>query len=134
MTIDEHRIEQLARQLGNDRGSGVDPDATAEAVVARLRSHANRERRWTVEFKVLRAAAAIILVVGSGLVLNEARQQPSGPSSLGVPVALEGLGTSELEQVLDSLDYEAPTSEFAAGGLNDLSEGELQELLATMEG
>ncbi len=132
--MDEHRIEQLARQLGNDRGSGVDPDATAEAVVARLRSHANRERRWTVEFKVLRAAAAIILVVGSGLVLNEARQQPSDPSSLGVPVALEGLGTSELEQVLDSLDYEAPTSEFAAGGLNDLSEGELQELLATMEG
>lgn len=134
MTMDERRIEQLARHLGDDRGNGVDPDAMAEAVVARLRSHANRERRWAIEFKVLRAAAAIILIVGSGLVLNEARQQPSGPSSFGVPVALEGLGTNELEQVLDSLDYEAPTSELVASGLNDLSESELQELLATMEG
>ena len=134
MTMDERRIEQLARKLGYDRGSGVDPDATAEAVVARLRNHTNRERRWTIEFKVLRAAAVIILVLGSGLVLNEARQQPSGPPSFGVPVALQGLGTSELEQVLDSLDYEAPTSEFVAGDLNDLSESELQELLATMEG
>ncbi len=134
MTMDERRIEQLARHLGDDRGNGVDPDAMAEAVVARLRSHANRERRWAIEFKVLRAAAVIILIVGSGLVLNEARQQPSGPSSFGVPVALEGLGTNELEQVLDSLDYEAPTSEFVASGLNDLSESELQELLATMEG
>lgn len=132
--MDERRIEQLARQLGDDRGSRVDPDAIAEAVMARLRNHTNRERRWTVEFKVLRAAAAIILVVGSGLVLNEVRQQPSDPPSFGVPVALEGLGTSELEQVLDSLDYEAPTSEFVASGLNDLSESELQELLATMEG
>jgi len=132
--MDERRIEQLARHLGDDRGNGVDPDAMAEAVVARLRSHANRERRWAIEFKVLRAAAAIILIVGSGLVLNEARQQPSGPSSFGVPVALEGLGTNELEQILDSLDYEAPTSEFVASGLNDLSESELQELLATMEG
>lgn len=132
--MDERRIEQLARHLGDDRGNGVDPDAMAEAVVARLRNHANRERRWAIEFKVLRAAAAIILIVGSGLVLNEARQQPSGPSSFGVPVALEGLGTNELEQVLDSLDYEAPTSEFVASGLNDLSESELQELLATMEG
>lgn len=132
--MDERRIEQLARHLGDDRGNGVDPDAMAEAVVARLRSHANRERRWTIEFKVLRAAAVIILIVGSGLVLNEARQQPSGPSSFGVPVALEGLGTNELEQVLDSLDYEAPTSELVASGLNDLSESELQELLATMEG
>jgi len=132
--MDERRIEQLARHLGDDRGNGVDPDAMAEAVVARLRSHANRERRWAIEFKVLRAAAVIILIVGSGLVLNEARQQPSGPSSFGVPVALEGLGTNELEQVLDSLDYEAPTSEFVASGLNDLSESELQELLATMEG
>jgi hypothetical protein len=134
MTMDERRIERLARQLGDDRGSGVDPDATAEAVVARLRNHTNRERRWTVEFKVLRAAAVIILVVGSGLVWNEARQQPSGPPPFGVPVALEGLGTGELEHVLDSLDYEAPTSDFVAGGLDDLSESELQELLATMEG
>jgi len=132
--MDERRIEQLARQLGDDRGSGVDPDATAEAVVARLRNHTNRERRWTIEYKVLRAAAAIILVVGSGLVLNEARQQPSGPPPFGVPMALDGLGTSELEQVLDSLDYEAPASEFVVGGLNGLSESELQELLATMEG
>ena len=134
MNIDERRIEKLARQLGEHEGSDVDPDATADAVIARLRSHTTRERRWTVEFRVLRAAAAIILVVGSGVVFNAARQQSSGPPPLGVPVALDGLGAGELEEVLDSLGHETPVSEFVAGGIDNLSEGELQELLATMEG
>ena len=134
MTMDERRIEELAPQLGAERGREVDPDAMADAVVARLRNHTDREHRWTVEFKVLRAAAAIIFVIGSALVLNEARQQPSDAPSFGMPVVLDGLGTGQLEEVLDSLDYEVPVSEFVSGELNDLSESELQELLAIMEG
>jgi hypothetical protein len=131
--MDERRIEELARQLGDHQSRDVDPDAVADAVMARLRRHTTRERRWTVEFRVLRAAAAIILVGGSGLVFNASRQPSSGPPSFGVSVVLDGLGTGELVEVLDSLEYDTPVSEYVSGGINDLSESELQELLATME-
>lgn len=134
MTIDENQIEKLAPQLGANRAARVDPEGTALAVVARLRTRRGRERRWWVEFRVLRAAAAVILIVGSGLVLTEARKSSTGTIPFAVPVALQQLGNSELNEVLDSLASEAPISEYLSGDLDELSESELQELLAIMEG
>ena len=134
MTIDERRIEELAPQLGANRAARVDPEATAVAVVTRLRKRGDRERRWWVEFRALRAAAAVILIVGSGLVLTEARKPSMAARPFGIPVVLQELGNSELAEVLDSLDYEAPISEYVSGNLDELSESELQELLAVMEG
>ena len=134
MTIDENQIEKLAPQLGANRAARVDPEGTALAVVARLRTRRGRERRWWVEFRVLRAAAAVILIVGSGLVLTEARKPSTGTTPFAVPVALQQLGNSELNEVLDSLASEAPISEYLSGDLDELSESELQELLAIMEG
>ncbi len=49
------------------------------------------------------------------------------------PMALEELTAADLGEVLDSLTYEAPVSEFVAASLDDLDESQLRELLATLE-
>lgn len=131
--MDEQQIEALAQQLGTRHAATVSAERTANAVVARLAEGDDRVWSTVLALRVLRIAAAVILLVGSVLVIDAARQSASDPAN-GAAVALEGLGVDELEQVLDSLDAEAPVSEFVAGNLNDLSDGELVELLAIMEG
>ncbi len=134
MTIDERRIEELARKLGANRAARVDADRTAAAVLARLRTQRGHDRRWWVGLRALRVAAAVMLVVGTGVVLTQGRKPSMDTIPFAVPVALQALGSGELTEVLDTLDSEAPISEFVSGELVELSESELQELLAIMEG
>ena len=131
---DERRIERLARRLGEGADEQIDPESTAEAVIVRLRSSdAVIERRWWVQFRVLRAAAAVMMIAGAGLVWWSSDRGASHP---GFPTVdgLRELATTELVEVLDSLEAEAPVAELVPTGLHDLNENELSELLAMMEG
>jgi len=105
----------------------LDVEALATKVLSRLRTEpvAPRRRpfRWVVG---LAAAASVVLVLSRG---SPPASLPPGPAvpPLGVDLpGLDGLGTSELQTVLESVD--APwteTSTADAPSLNDLTDQEL---------
>ena len=128
--MDERELERLAERLGHRRAAQLDPDRTAAGVLARLR--ARREPAWWASPALLRLAAAVTIMVGAGVFAYRVGYAP-GRATLPAPVALRTLSNNELEEVLDSLAYEAPTFEQAAG-MGNLTEDQLRELLGKMEG
>ena len=133
--IDDRELERLAARLGEEAGRRVDPARTADAVVARLRAAERPVRPWWGDVRVFRAAAVIVAIVGLGVVVREVlRSGGTEVEPFAQPVELVELAAVELAEILDTLEFEAPVAEFTSGGLVGLSETELQELLATMEG
>ncbi len=137
--MDEQQLERVAQELGRRRAEAVDPEATARAVLHRLRTEplpspwwrrlASRPRHQVVQF----AGAAVIIVVA---VLGI--RQLAGPGAaqrpLAAPPELQDLATTELAEVLDSLEAEMPVHELVSVSLYDLSESELSALLEDLEG
>jgi negative regulator of sigma E activity len=136
--MDEQRLEQLAGEIGRERAAGVDPEATAQAVLRRLRREPaaeawwHRAGQWPRRRVVQVAAAAAILLVGTFGLLQLAT--PGGETALSGPAELQELAGAELTEVLDSLELEAPVYELVEVSLYDLSESELSALLEELEG
>jgi hypothetical protein len=123
-------LEQLARRLGERAARGVDPDRVAGRVVARLARGEQvrgpmRLGRWG-----LAVAAALTVAV---LTQFEDTTVP-GLSVAATPVAVSELDVDGLTEVLDSLAFDAPPSEYVGFGLGTMTTDELQALLAAMEG
>ena len=74
----------------------------------------------------------ILLTVGV-LVRGQTDRDVIALSDVAVPVELQALEVAELEEVFDSLEVYAPVYELAVN-LENLTEGQLEELLRTMEG
>ena len=136
--MDERQLERVAQELGRKRAAGVDPEATAQAVLRRLRDEPavqpwwHRAGEWSRHHVIQVAAAAAILLAGTVGVMQLA--SPGGASAFAGPAELEELATTELAEVLDSLALEAPVYELVEVSLYDLSEGELSALLEELEG
>lgn len=132
--MNERKIEHLARDLGNRAAARVDPAAVAQGVVHRLRTESVRVVWWRIP--ALQAAAVVVLLIGGGLVVGGRYiwNDVSGEAAIPAPLELAELGTGELAEVLDSLEFEAPITEFLPASLGDLDEAQLQQLLRTMEG
>lgn len=129
---DEERLVGLARHLGEREAAGVDPQRTAWAVMARLRSQAARPGWWSrVRLVPLAAAASLILAVGLGV-----RELTRGgvAEEASVPIEFADLATDALQEMLDSLALDTPVSELVPVGLYELTETELTALLEAMEG
>jgi len=131
--VNEHELERLAQQLGHRAAERLDVEATARAVVERLREPVKQEG-WTPR-EWLRVAAVVALLLGAGIAL----QRVGTP---GTPVAaaygledLRELTTAELEQVLATLDRTLSADESDAGEVNleNLTPAQLQALLQSME-
>ena len=132
--MDQRRIEELAPQLGHGLADRIDVEATVEQLTGHLRDVQGVERtRWFREFRILRVAAAVVMVLGSGTLLWSGSQRTHQEGDDWVS-GLDWLATTELVEVLDSLEAEAPVAELVDVGLQDLDESELSELLAMMEG
>lgn len=129
--MDEDRIEQLAPELGHRAAARVDVEATATAVLERLREPVRVVWWRSTAFRV---AAAVVLVLGTGVLVHDGSSRGDGERVVTAPVELRDLATTELAQVLDSLELARPVHELVPVGLDDLTESELQELLRTMEG
>lgn len=132
--MDERDIERTAAQLGRHAGEGLDVDRVAQRVVARLKESTQKPPWWMRNIWLKAAVIAGFLVASSVVAVrlathNGSRDQPFVASS-----ELADLNVSELQDVLDSLEQEAPAYELVAVGLDDLDEDELGELLALMEG
>ncbi len=131
--MDDERIERLAPSLGRGAEQAVDLDRVARAVVARIREERGRPTRPWTRSPLLRAAALVGVLIAGSLVLRDGASVSTTLTDFAGPVALEELTATDLSEVLDSLTYDAPVSEFVAASLDDLDESQLRELLATLE-
>ena len=134
MSMDDQQLEQLARRLGSRAAEKLDVDETAMAVVERLKSEPVRLVWWRRAPRLSMMAAAAVIVLAIGILADDGGGDPSA-TDLNVeptPLELQALSDYELEEVFDSLSFEAPVSELAAVSLEDLSVGQLEELLQTM--
>ena len=130
--MNEQDIERAAVELGSD--VQIDVERVARRVVAELRTTVVPAVWWR-KASVLRVAAAVaILVTGGVLVDRIAENSVEGAAAFPLPVGLEELSTTGLNEVLDSLDLFTPASELTPASLNDFDEEQLRELLIEMEG
>lgn len=80
-------------------------------------------------------AAAAVLVVAIGLAVFQPNETPVAIDlTAPVPVTIEELAATELTELMDSLEVEAPLSELVPVSLDDLSSRQLETLLQSMEG
>ena len=134
MSVDDQQLERLARRLGERAVGQLDVDATAKAVVERLKSEPERVVWWRRMPQLSAVAAAAVIVLAIGILVDNGGNNPSEADSnlAPMPLELQALSDDELEEVFDSLSFEAPVSELAVANLEDMSLGQLEELLQTM--
>ena len=132
--LPDSRLWDVARRLGATAGDRVDADATAQAVLARLREQPPvvvpwRRPAW------LAIAAAVVLMVGAGAVLRHARRQVERAPA-GATLDLGGLSADQLHQVLTAVEEPLGDSTVTPAdvGIEDLSAPELRSLLRSLEG
>ena len=132
--MNDQQLEQIAKRLGARAGDRIDVDQTAISVGARLKREPERERWWRRHVPVFGAvAAAAVMVLSIGILSDSGESRFGEGQGLALaPFGLQALSDDELEEVFDSLAFDAPVSELAAAGLEDMSVGQLEELLQTM--
>lgn len=138
MTDDE--LEKLAQRLGARAAERLDVEATAQAVVDRLRADRAKgepvgiwlPRQW------LRIAAALVIVVGGGALALRLTgpHGTTGPSVATAGADLDGLSTEQLNQVLRAVEQPSGQNVVSAQdvSLDDLNTVELRALLESLEG
>ncbi len=134
MSVTERQLKEIAQRLGGAAEAGLDVERTAEAVVERLRGQPSVQVGWRRHAPVvgaLAAAATAILAVGI-LSSNSTFQNRTVIDLAPTSAGLHALSFEELEEVYDSLSFEAPVSELTTASLDDLSIGQLEELLETL--
>ena len=138
--MDDAKLEELARRLGVGAAERLNVERVAGAVVERLRSEPKIERPgpspWWMQPGWLRAAAVVVLMVGVGLVMGERIQNGSRHAAHYIAEELQDLSTSQLREVLVTLDetLEAASPPATEDDLNDLTTEQLQALLRSLEG
>jgi hypothetical protein len=137
-TLDDAALHALAGTLGARAAERLDVDATAAAVLERLRNEPEVARfRWT-QPAWLRIAAAAIVLLGGVLV---ARQLiPGGDGRHGpahfVSDDLRGLSADQLREVLSTLDetLDLGRTTVPEPDLEDLDAQQLRAVLRSLEG
>ncbi|HKI95859.1 MAG TPA: hypothetical protein VJ992_11280 [Gemmatimonadales bacterium] len=139
MSVDERDLERMAARLGVAAAERLDVDATAEAVLRRLRAERPLPLRLIRRWRPIVAIAATLTVaaLGGGLIYRASTGAEPGPMVTVQPPtvpSIEALSAPQLDQVLDSLDIEAPAHEHLAASIEDLDASQLKDLLQRMEG
>lgn len=135
--LEDAKLRAVAQQLGVRAAERLDPEATAQAVVRRLRGEDHSARRgWPPLW--LSAAAALVLLLGGGLVWRSVGSGGSAPvTALGqVELDLTDLSADQLRDVLNAVDQpiDLEPTDSAETGLDDLTPRELRTLLRALEG
>jgi len=133
--LQDGRLRDLAARLGVAASDRLDVERTAQAVLERLRSEpAERRARW-MQPAWLRIAAALVLVLGAGLVGREVLRD-RGAADHYVVEELTDLTPDQLSEVLASLDRILDLSGQAVTGedMEDLDAEQLGDVLQTLDG
>ena len=140
-TLHDAKLQEVARRLGAHAAERLDVERTAQAVVARLRTEPRAQVRvlgW-IRPAWLRIAAAVVLLVGAGVVALNVRIPPHTTPVPGATVGgeLGELSGAELRVVLEALGQPGGEPQAVSAqdvGLEDLSALELRALLESLEG
>ena len=134
--MNEGRLEQLAKQLGQKAADRLDVDATARKVVERLREQPARGTTW-IHQSLLRIAAALVIVVGGAVIasrLTPGRRPGVSSAHIAHFVAddLNDFSTDELRDVLATFDELVSTDSITVPESSDLHELDAQQLRAML--
>ena len=135
--MNDDQLEKLAQRLGARAAERLDVEATAQAVIERLRAERAAGERiglWLPR-QWLRIAAALVIVVGGGAVALRIMGS-SHQSFASAPADLDGLSTDQLKQVLDGVGESGGEAVVSVQdvGLDDLNTVQLRALLESLEG
>src|ERR1051326_6349953 len=136
----EARSKELARKRGTRAAGRLNVAETGQRVVERLRERPVR-RSWWVQQTWLRVAAALVVVVGGGLVLRQLTPGTSTGVSQHAHLVADDLGdlsTDELRDVLSSFDQIVSSDSVAVPDsttdLRQLDPQQLRAVLRSLEG
>jgi hypothetical protein len=137
--MNDDMLHEAARQVGARAAERLDVDATARAVLRRLREASEALPVWWAQPAWLRAAATVVLLLGGFALARNVAPPPREPSR-SVAYVGEDLTTFSSDQLLDVLQEIGQTggslapSSLQEAGLEDLTAAQLQELLRSLEG
>jgi len=134
-SLQDAEMRALARVLGTEAAARLDLESTAQAVVRRLRTSPGAAAPRSLP-AWLSVAAAVVLMVGGGLVWRSMRT--GVPASAFGPAGLDlnSLSADQLNDVFNAVDQplDVEATGTAETGLDDLTPRELHNLLRTLEG
>ena len=138
-SLHDEELRVLARQLGADAAERLDVERTAQAVLQRLREQPRVVRARPPLRTWLPWAAAVALLLGGGLVWRSRQPAPGAAAATAFAPAgldLTTLSADQLRELLDTMDQPIDMEPTGSGesGLDDLTPGELRNLLGTLEG
>lgn len=140
MTSDElpdGKLRDVVQRLGTRAAERLDVEATATRVLERLKRERQTSRWAWMRPTWVRIAAVAVVLLGSALFVVERLNRDRGPVAIPPGAELYGLSTSELEELLatldQTLDLDAPLPG-AGDGLDELNEDQLRTMLESLEG
>ena len=140
-TLQDGELREVARRLGARAAERLDVERTARAVVTRLRTEPRADVRVLGRIRPawLRIAAALVLLVGAGTVVERLSLDRPTPTSLATAAGadLTDLSADQLRRVLAEVGQPSGSPETLAWQdvtLEDLSAPQLRALLESLEG
>ncbi|HKC41647.1 MAG TPA: hypothetical protein VKC15_19030 [Gemmatimonadales bacterium] len=134
---EDAKLHDAARRLGVQAAERLDVERVAARVVERLRDEPVRPTRpaW-MQPAWLRIAAAVVLLVGGGLVWRQAGNPAAPHGAHFVTDDLTDLSADQLRDVLNTLDetLNLGSTTLPDGDLDDLDAQQLQAVLRSLEG
>ena len=135
--LQDAELREIAQRLGTRAGERLDVEATAQAVLARLREAPAVRPVWRRP-AWLSLAAALVLLLGVPMAVRLRHEEVRRSAvSLVAPggVDVTDLSPDQLRAVLKTLDEVTDDETGTADpGLDDLSAPELRRLLRSLEG
>lgn len=134
---EDAKLQEAAQRLGALAADKLDVDRIAARVVERLRSEpAAAARPSWIQPAWLRIAAALLVLVGGGLVLRQVWSPTTAHGAHFVTDDLSDLSADQLRDVLATLDetLDLRSTTLPEADLEDLDAQQLQAVLRSLEG
>jgi anti-sigma factor RsiW len=131
-TMHDGKLHELAGKFADRAAARVDVEATAQAVVRRLREPAAVAPRWSWN-ATLRIAAVVAVLAGGGMLASRLVPRPAAADV--ALIDLVDYSADDLQQLLATFDetLAAPQADTDTG-FEGLTEQQLREVLRTLEG
>jgi len=134
---EDAKVHAAARRLGVQAAEQLDVERVAARVVERLRVEPlGATRRGWLQPTWLRIAAAVVVLVGGGLVWRQLGHATAPHGAHFVTDDLTDLNADQLRDVLNKLDetLNLGSTTLPDGDLEDLDAQQLQAVLRSLEG
>ena len=135
--LQDGELRAIAQGLGARAAERLDVEATTQAVLADLRERPPLVRRTWRRPAWLSLAAALVLLLGTGVVLRSVHRHTQPTTGILAPagVDLNDLSPDQLRDVLSTFDQSWDAETGSAGTeWEDLTAPELRSLLRSLEG